>query len=338
MLVSIIVVTVNGLSFLQECLDAIDASSCDNYELLVVDNASTDGSVEYLKAWQDGLRKKAVFLDQNYGPCVARNIGVLNSTGDLLAFLDNDAAPTSDWLEQPLELFKSMPTLGIVQCRLIFKEDSNRIDSEGEYIDCRTGFLVQRVPFGSLAVSEKQVPDEIFAAKSAGMVVRRSAWDKVDGMDNSFFIYVEETDLAWRIRDAGYDVYYAPHSIVRHSSGGTSTIPSLNGKRLLRFHGPKNYLLLIIKNSSTADLPRLLACQIIAWVGFACFLFVTFRFQSAFWTAAGVGWVLANPRKAHLARCARLERVPRTTALLNRAVARRVSLTHHISKAMGYSS
>lgn len=292
--VSIVIVNFNGISYLESCIDSILKSKYKNFEIVVVDNGSTDGTKDlFAKKYSNYSQISCLFLDQNYGPSMARNIGVANSNGQYLCFVDNDTIIDKFCLSEGVKTLSSSKYIGACQCKLLLMDDPQKIDYAGDYLT-KVGFLKQIFTAGDLA---KNVPNknyEIFAAKSAGMMVKRSAFYLAGGYDNDYFIYMEETDLCWRIWLAGYKIVFSPKSIILHKFGTTNRLFPGFQTYLARFHGPKNYLQTLIKNLSAVELIKILPINIIIWLGVALQQIISFKFMSGIYILLGLLWIPLN--------------------------------------------
>jgi GT2 family glycosyltransferase len=293
--VSIVIVNFNGKNYLRSCISSILKNNYFNYEIIVVDNDSSDGSLEMLKSEYGEISKvKVVKLDKNYGPAFARNQGVKAAQGNIVSFLDNDTEVDADWIKNAIKYFANDPTVGILQCKLLMLENKTRLDYAGEYLGS-LGFLIHRAVFNEEDMGQYDQPDELLAAKSAGMFIRKDVFNKIGGFDQDYFIFVEETDLGWRTWLAGYKVIFGFDSRVYHHFSVTKKIvdPSFNNY-LVRFHGTKNYALTLYKNLSLKSLILILPRHILLWLGLAGYLFLKGNFLSACNITKGLWWNIAN--------------------------------------------
>ncbi len=291
--VSIVIVTVNGLRFVQECLASILAGNTPECEIVVVDNGSTDNTPRQLRE-QFGDRIRLIEIGANIGPAAARNRGVAACQGDIIGFLDNDTIVHPDWAKQALEVFQSDPTIGAVQCKLLLASDRRTIDYMGEYLG-QNGFLVQYAPAGVIDDGRYDHPVEILAAKSAGMFIRKTVFNQIGGFDPDYFIFVEETDLGWRVWLQGYRVVLTPAAIVYHHFGGSSvTIGRPAADFNAKYHGCKNYILTLFKNLGTWNAAKILPIHILAWFGLAGYSMLRGQFRAGFWILRGIGWNVLN--------------------------------------------
>lgn len=290
--VSVIVVNHNGRGYLRRCLLSVLANDFKDYEIIVVDNGSSDGSISLIK---DKLGAKfhnlfVLELKQNYGPAFARNEGAEIAKGEYLAFLDNDTQVKKDWITEAIKLFQRDQKIGCIQCKLLLLAEKNKYDYAGEYLN-QYGFLVQRAQYKETDNGQFDQEEEILAAKSAGMFIRKDIFNIIGGFDKDYFIYMEETDLGWRSWLAGYKTVFCPRSIVYHEFGTSIKILSKEKSNFnIRFHGTKNYIMTLIKNLGNKQLALILPKHITVWFCFAFFLVIRGNFRSAFNILRGIGW------------------------------------------------
>lgn len=295
---SVVIVNCNGFEFTQACIKSVVKSKLNNKEIIVVDNGSQDESIAKLKAQFSDLvaEQKLILLsfDTNQGPAKARNYGVSRSQGEILAFLDNDTQVADDWDKIALELFARFPKLGVIQSKLLLAQEPNKIDYVGEFMG-NNGFLVQVAPGGTIDTGQFDQLFFILAAKSAGMFIRRSTFDEINGFDEDYFIYVEETDLGWRSWLAGYQNIFLPNSVVYHESGSSSiTLGQQKVNFNAKFHGCKNYILTLYKNLSLSNLVLILPWHVILWIGLAFFSLLKGNLNESKWILGGIWWNIVH--------------------------------------------
>ena len=287
--ISIIIVNYNGFAYVERCIASVLQCSFQPFDIVVVDNGSTDDSPQKLRA-TDHPQVRVIFLDKNYGPAKARNEGVKAARGTYLGFLDNDTTVAPDYITEALRVFESDARIGAVQCKLVLMDHPEQIDYVGEYIGTN-GFLVQVAPAGTQDVGQFNTPYPILAAKSAGMFIRGAAFDAAGGFDEDYFIYVEETDLCWRIWLGGYTVVFAPTSKVYHKFGTSAVILGKQKNDFnAKFHGAKNYIQTLLKNLSAPYLMRILPLHILLWLGLAWFSLLQGKWQYFLWVHQGIWW------------------------------------------------
>lgn len=299
MIFSIIIVNFNGKKPLEQCLDSILNITLKNFEVIVVDNCSTDDSIKFIKqkykTKNDKL--KIVKLNQNYGPAKARNEGVKHSSGKFLCFLDNDTQVDINWVNEALKLFNKDIKIGCIQSKLLLENNHKKFDYAGDYLN-QYGLLSHRATYGDIdkGQHEKEVP--IFAAKSAGMFIRKDVFNKIKGFDPDYFIYMEETDLCWRSWLVGYKSYYCPKSIVYHGySGSFKLLKKSFANYNLRFHGTKNYIQTIIKNLELNNLIKILPKQVLIFFCFSLYFLFQGKIKDFLYINKGIIWNLINIKK-----------------------------------------
>lgn len=293
---SIIIVNYNGKKLLSDCVASILNNSYKDYEIIIVDNNSTDDTVNYInKKFSKYLHKiKILILDKNYGPSYARNKGVSISKGKIISFLDNDTQVDPNWLIVAKKEFEKNNTIGCIQSKLLLLDEKNRFDYAGDYLN-QYGLLSHRATYKDYDIGQFNKKSIIFSAKSAGMFIRKKVFNLIGGFDEDYFIYVEETDLCWRSWLMGYKTVYCPNSVVYHGFGGSfKLLKSDFAIYNLRFHGTKNFILTLIKNLSNKKLLSILPRQLLLLFGFSFFLLLKLKIKESFLVIKGIFWNFKN--------------------------------------------
>ena len=228
----------NGARWLTGCLDAVAAQTRPPDELLVVDGASSDESLAILK--QHPARPRVLELDANRGFGAAVNRGLAAVEAEAVALLNTDVVLEPDWLERALAALEAAPEAAAVATKMVALDDPGRIDDTGDFLG-RDGSAVQRGKF-SRDRGQWDAPGEVWGACAGAALYRRSAVLEVGGFDESFFMYLEDVDLALRLRLAGWSCRYEP-VVARHASEGSSAQLPLG----LAFWVARNDLLLVAK-------------------------------------------------------------------------------------------
>jgi len=234
-LVSVIIVNYNGREHLEKCFESLMKIDYGKYELILVDNNSTDDSIEFVKnAYPSVIIIK---LDKNYGFSEPNNIGAKNSKGELLLFLNNDTIVKPNFITEMVKVLTQDSKIAICQS-LLLKPDGN-VDSSGDFLDI----------LGRAYSSRKKVTkvSEILSARGASMMVRKNFFWDIGGFDKHFFATFEDVELGWNAWIYGYKVVIVPNSIVYHS--GSKTVQNLSSE--VKFHGVKNTLILRLVNFET---------------------------------------------------------------------------------------
>lgn len=248
---SVIIPNWNGLELLQACLAALDQQQFTDFEIIVVDNGSSDGSVEWLQARANSV--KLVELKNNLGFPAAVNRGIQASTAPYLVLLNNDTLPEPDWLANLIAAMEAHPEAASGASRMLLAAPPHRIDSAGDGYDLRTG-VGFNVGAGEPADSRSE-PAWVFGACAGAAIYRRSLFDDIGLFDEAYFLVFEDVDLSLRAQLAGHRCLYVPTAIVYHhrgaSTAGTSEAVLLRSWR--------NHIWVAAKN-----LPPLL---LLAWSG-----------------------------------------------------------------------
>ena len=230
--VSIIIVNYNGKELLQKCLDSLLKVNYDNFEIILVDNNSTDGTVEFVTKNYPSLI--IIKLDSNKGFAEPNNVAAKISKGKYLLFLNNDTVVTPNFISEMVKVMETDKKIAICQS-LLLKPDGS-VDSSGDFID----------HLGVVYNSKTEIDEirEVSSARGASMLVRSDIFKKLDGFDQKFFVTFEDVDLCWRSWILGYRVLIIPTSIVYHEGG--ITIKKIKSE--IAFHGFKNQLAMKITN------------------------------------------------------------------------------------------
>ena len=230
--VSIIIVNYNGKELLQKCLDSLLNVKYDNFEIILVDNNSTDGTVEFITKNHPSII--IIKLDSNKGFAEPNNIAAKLAKGEYLLFLNNDTIVTPNFISEMVKVMETDKKIAICQS-LLLKPDGS-IDSSGDFID----------DLGVVYNSKTKIDEirEVSSARGASMLVRSDIFEKLDGFDQKFFVTFEDVDLCWRSWILGYRVLIIPTSIVYHEGG--ITIKKIKSE--IAFHGFKNQLAMKITN------------------------------------------------------------------------------------------
>ena len=244
--VAIVILNYNGRNFLEKFLPSVLASSYSNKEIIVADNCSSDDSVEVLKQFAN---VKILLLDKNYGFAEGYNQALQNITADYYVLLNSDVDITPQWIEPIIELMENNKKIAACQPKILSYKDKSFF----EYAGAAGGWIDSLgYPFSRGRVFDEHEKDigqyndnaEIFWATGAAMFVRASAFHEVNGFDGFFFAHMEEIDLCWRLKLAGYAIICCPASVVYHVGGGT--LPKGNERKVyLNF---RNNIIMLLKN------------------------------------------------------------------------------------------
>ena len=238
-------VTWNGLDHLRRSLPALLSQRLGDgreFEALVVDNASVDGSRDYLAdlAARDP-RLRILQNARNEGFASPNNRAFGAAGGEFVATLNNDTLPDPGWLAALVAAAQSDPRAGSVASRMVFAHAPGVIQSAGISLD-RAGIAWDRLVGRPVAESERRTV-EVFGASAGAALYRRAMLEELGGFDARFFMYLEDVDLAWRARIAGWRALYAPDAVVRHAHSASAK----EGSPLKNWHLGRNKVWCIAK-------------------------------------------------------------------------------------------
>lgn len=245
--ISLVVPTWNGVAHLRALLPALAAQSERDFELIVVDNASGDGTLAWLRAnpWV-----RVVAVAENTGFSGAINRGVLAARAELVLFLNNDMVPRRDFLAQLLDAADRHPEAGSLACRVLQSGRAGVIDSAGDGL-CPSG-RSRAIGRGQPDGPGFDDPRAVFAGTGGAVVYRAQALRDIGPLDRDFFLYLEDTDLAMRARLAGWSCRYVPTAVTEHVGGA-----SLSGREDVRArYCLRNYLWFLLKSYPGALIVR----------------------------------------------------------------------------------
>jgi GT2 family glycosyltransferase len=254
-LVSVVILSYGDTQPLRSCLEAIANDSYPNKEI-VIGRFGTDGIDEAMAG--SGLATTVVRFESDVGVAAARNKLCESSNGEYLAFLDDDTIPTHSWLSEAIKVLSSSKEIGAVQSLLLDYTNPTKIEGAGSLIDI-SGYPLERGRL--LGVLEGRTErsataTDLFGACSAAMVVKKEIFSKVGLFDPDFIIEMEDLDVSWRIRLAGYHVRLAEKSKVLHRRRSMRNPRSKQYQDSRSFNGLKNQILCIAKNMGSRSIVK----------------------------------------------------------------------------------
>ena len=219
--VSIIIVNWNGLEHLETCLESLTAQTFRDFEVVMVDNGSTDGSVEFIKARYPWI--KLVVLRENTGFATGNNVGLANASGEYIVALNNDTRADEKWLATIVQVADDNPRVGMVGSRICSFDDPDVIDSLGHGV-CRDGMSRGRFRLRRYSTVKMGAVEEILFPSACVALYRRKMLDETGFFDDDFFAYAEDTDLGLRGRLAGWGALLATDAVVCHKYSKTGGV------------------------------------------------------------------------------------------------------------------
>ena len=243
---SIIIPTLNGRHHLDDCLESLRGQSCPDFEILLIDNGSTDGTQAYVR--EQFPEVKLIELGQNLGFTGACNAGWAAASGEIIILLNNDTAVDKHWLRELLAAFEQHPQVGIVASKLLLFDQRDHLHAAGDF------YRVDGLP-GNRGVWQKDegqfdITEPVFSACGASAAYRRTVLDEIGFLDNDFFFSCEDVDIGWRAQLAGWQVLYVPTAVVYHklkATGGSVTGSYYDGRNFLYLIW-KNYPITLLRN------------------------------------------------------------------------------------------
>ena len=307
---SIIIVTHNGRHYLEACLASLqqEIGPCD--ELIVVDNASVDGSVDLVRQ----QRPDAIIIinSTNAGFAAACNTGASHAQGHYLVFLNQDTEVQPGWLDALLAALESDGEAALATSKQLFLARSHRLHSAGADMHY-SGLIFLR---GVLQPADEFIAgiERVQSAVGASFAMLRTVWRELGGFAPEFFMYYEEMDLSWRAQLAGHVCLYTPESVVYHDVP-ISTLSAIQLHYLCR-----NRLASLLVNWKWSTLLLLAPGLLLAELAEFAFVAMAGRWQGVRMKIAAYGWLLRNLDTLRRLRGERyaLRRVPDWRILENR--------------------
>jgi GT2 family glycosyltransferase len=237
-LISVVIVNWNRRSLLRACLASLARQTGAEFETIVVDNGSGDGSAEMAEA-EFGAR--AIRNPGNRGFCAANNQGIAAARGEFVALLNNDAEAEPGWLAALHRACTRSPEVGMAASKVLVWEDPRRIDKVGHLI-YPDGQNKGRGS-GALDTGQFDREEEVLWPDGCAAMYRKEMLDRIGGFDEDFFAYGDDAELGLRARIAGWKCIYTPEAVVRHHRGSTLGMESARRLELIE----RNRVLLALK-------------------------------------------------------------------------------------------
>lgn len=209
--VSVVVLTYNGRDHVRECLQSLRGQTQDSYEVIVVDNASSDGTPDIVR--EEFPEAHLVCSPMNGGWCAGNNLGLTASKAPYAVLLNQDSVVEPDWLEQLVRALDQDPTIGAAQSKILLHDRPDRINTVGN----GTNYLFFSWAGRSGELDDVEGPAyDVPSASGAALALRRQAVDAIGGLDDAFFLYNDDLDLCLRLRLAGHRVVCVPAAVAYH--------------------------------------------------------------------------------------------------------------------------
>jgi GT2 family glycosyltransferase len=300
-LVSIILVNYNGKNYIKQCIQSILKTQYKNFELIVVDNDSSDQSLDDINEELHDFRIKILRNTRNLGFAEANNIGVKHTNGTYVVLLNIDTRVHSTWLEELIWVMEHDCTIGVAQPKLLSLDDRTTYDSAGDYLDFFGNCFRRGGSWYEKDNGQYDIVQDIFSARGAALITRREIIEKIGLFDDNFFMFFEDFDFCWRVRLYGKRVVFVPQAIVYHKGGGIST--NQQSSESANMHAFKNQFVCLLKNYNTTNMIKYAVLYLIIYLATGLFLFEPFiirRNDKKAWIKGRLQayyWIFRNIRK-----------------------------------------
>lgn len=253
----------NNLDLLEQFLPKVLSTipNSDKVKVAVIDNASTDGTAEYLASFGDQI--SVVTIEKNQGFTNGYKVGLQQIDAEVYCLLSSDVEVSGDWVTPVMDLFAKSPKLAIVQPKI--KSWERRSDFEyagasGGYIDYQGYPFCRGRIFYTIEEDQGQYEsvEDIFWASGACFFIRSEVYHNSGGLDDDFYAHMEEIDLCWRIRNQGFDIKVCPASEVYHIGGAVIAYGS--PQKVFRNH--RNNLIMLMKNLPDNQVVQLIVLRL----------------------------------------------------------------------------
>lgn len=241
-ILSIVIPNWNGAKFLPTCVDSLARQTYPHLEIIIVDNASHDGSQALIKKQFPSVL--LLELPENRGFTGACNVGIQIAQGEYVALLNNDTEVDPGWVAAVVDAFQRHPEVGFVASKMLLFDRRDHIHTAGDFftVDGRAGNR------GVWQKDDGQFDREehVFSACGGSSVYRKAMLDQIGLLDDDFFFSLEDVDLGWRAQLAGWRCLYTPAAIVYHHLSATG------GGVTASYHDGRNLIFVLVKNYPAA--------------------------------------------------------------------------------------
>ncbi len=240
---SIVIPNLNGANWLKDCIESIYSQTFSDFELIIVDNASTDESLQIAESYVGRQNYTLIKNSTNTGFSAAVNAGINISKGQYVVLFNNDAFAQPNWLSELIKTADTDENIFAVQGLMIRHYERDICDDAGDYVTL-FGFACKRGD--GLYHKRYNKPGRIFSACGGASLYRKSILDKIGLFDELFFAYFEDVDISWRANSLGYKNMYNPNAVCYHICGATTGAVRYNEFKSIQ--SGRNSILLPYKN------------------------------------------------------------------------------------------
>ena len=240
---SVIIPNLNGAGWLRDSIESIWNQTEQDFELIVIDNGSTDESLAIAKSYEGRPNYTLICNEQNTGFSHAVNQGIAIARGEYVALFNNDAFAEPQWLAELIRTAEQDPKIFAVSSLMLRYYEPELADDAGDYVTL-LGFACKRGD--GLRADRYTKPCRVFSACGGAALYRKSILEEIGVFDELFFAYYEDVDLSWRANNFGYRNFYCPTARCRHICGATTGAVRYNPFKSIQ--SGRNSILLPYKN------------------------------------------------------------------------------------------
>jgi GT2 family glycosyltransferase len=294
---SIIILSYNSREDLAECIPSLMSQTYQDFEIIVVDNASTDGSEIFTRTNYPEI--KVIQTGKNLGYPAGNNVGFEVAEGEFIVVVNPDTVADPEWLAELIKPLKNDPTIAATTSKILIYHQKDKINTCAN-INHHTGLTFCR----GFNKSADQFSDfqSVGAVSGCSFAIRSDMLQKINGFDPDFFLYQEDADLSWRIRFAGGKIMYVPYSIIYHKF-------SLSISPWKEFYLERNRYLILLKNFNSKTLilllPSLVMTEIVT-MGHAVLngpKYIKNKLLAYFWILQNINVILAKRQETLSKKC-----------------------------------
>ena len=215
-MVSILILNYNGKEYLKECLSSVLSQSYTDYEVILFDNCSSDGSIDYIRENFDDSRIKIVSSEKNYGFAGGNNEALKHAAGEMIVLLNNDTVVEKEWLSELVKCLNESHNAGMVQSLVLTDGIPTKYYKKNGTINLLGHNIMEVFDIGQNGIGE------IFQVNGCSLIIQRELLDRIGGLfPYEYFAYAEDTYLSFKVKFLGYKIYHNAKSVVQHKGGAT---------------------------------------------------------------------------------------------------------------------
>ncbi len=283
-LASVVLLSYNSRHDIEECMSSLADQTYRNYEIIIVDNASSDKTPEFIRTEYPDI--KLVETGSNTGYPAGNNIGFSHAKGDYIVVLNPDTIADSNWLAELIKPLEDHTEIALTTSKILIYDQRDRINTCANTVHYTGLDFCRGLNEPSASFSKNE---EVGAISGCSFAIRKEVFAELGGFDPDFFLYLDDVDLSWRARLAGYRIMFAPASVVYHKFQFSIAPWKV-------FYLERNRYLMLLKNCSLRMLillsPAFFVSEIVTW-GHAVlhgFSYMNNKLKAYL-------WILTNPGK-----------------------------------------